>query len=168
MEEEESFEEEEVAQPKVERIDETNPYWIEDDRLKHGQVDFLSGGEIVFWKEMIKKYLLPLEMSEKQKREQKTGLEDYRDVIIFTFLMVNCLYVVGVTVLQAQTSIFLEWTVFSFADVGGQDGILHNITYIAPTTKAISALIQVGNYYKPCISQPTRMSCQTIHNALIG
>ena len=62
---EEDFEEEEdvvesfnakveVEDPASKRNDETSPYWIEDSRLKLGRVDYLSGGEINFWKEMIR------------------------------------------------------------------------------------------------------------------
>ena len=47
-----------------------------------------------------RKYLQPLEMTEQEKRSQKRGLEEYRDVIIFTFLFTNALYIVGVTMLQ--------------------------------------------------------------------
>jgi hypothetical protein len=65
-----------------------------------------------------RKYLLPLEMSDKEKREQKRGLEEYRDVIIFTFLFTNALYVVGVTMLQMQSDIYIKWTLFDFADFG--------------------------------------------------
>ena len=49
----------------VERDDLKNPYWLEDfypdnPELGGGTVDYLPGAEIVFWNEMIKKYLTPL------------------------------------------------------------------------------------------------------------
>ena len=117
--------------PVVERDDETNPYWIEDDRLKLGKVDYLSGGEIHFWKEMIKKYLVPLEMSDKDKRDQKRGLEEYRDGIVFTIVMFNVLYITAITILQTQASVFLKWTWISDLgwDTAGQDGVFHNISF---------------------------------------
>merc|ERR1712126_333762 len=146
-EEEEAYESDEFMDTnvnKIERDDEINPYWIEDERLKTGSVEFLSGGEIVFWKEMIKKYLTPLEMTEKEKREQKRGLEEYRDVIIFTFLFTNSLYIVGVTMLQTQTDIFMDWTLFEQFDVGGLDGIFHNITYKKPETSVLTGSIDIS------------------------
>lgn len=134
MEEEDDEEEAHPAEetPVVERDDETNPYWIEDDRLRLGKVDYLSGGEINFWKEMIKKYLVPLEMSDKDKRDQKRGLEEYRDGIVFTFVMFNVLYITAITILQTQASVFLKWTWISDLgwDTAGQDGVFHNIAFI--------------------------------------
>lgn len=39
-------------------------------------------------------------MDKKQKDEQAAELKNYRDIIIFTFLMVNVFYIVLVTMLQ--------------------------------------------------------------------
>ena len=130
-EEEEDGEAPEEETPVVQRDDETNPYWIEDDRLKLGKVDYLSGGEINFWKEMIKKYLVPLEMSDKDKRDQKRGLEEYRDGIVFTIVMFNVLYITAITILQTQASVFLKWTWISDIgwDTAGQDGVFYNIAF---------------------------------------
>jgi len=119
--------------PVAERDDETNPYWIEDDRLKLGKVDYLSGGEINFWKEMIKKYLVPLEMSDKEKRDQKHGLEEYRDTLVFSMVFFNVLYITAITILQTQASVFLPWTWISdyLGDTAGQDGVYHTIAFVA-------------------------------------
>lgn len=53
-----------------ERRDELiNPYWIEDQDLKKGEVDFLGQSEIQFWKDLIDKYLYPIDAN---KEEQVT------------------------------------------------------------------------------------------------
>ena len=52
---------------KVTRNDELNPYWIEDKDLKKGEIDFLPGAETKFWKDLITKYLTPLQMTKKEK-----------------------------------------------------------------------------------------------------
>lgn len=39
----------------------TNPYWIEDHEFRKGEVDFLSSAEILFWKDLIDKYLYPID-----------------------------------------------------------------------------------------------------------
>ena len=95
-------EEQDNARNREQRDDELDPYWIEDPDLKKGPVDFLKGDEVKFWKDLIDKYLLPLQMTKKQKDEQATELKNYRDKIIFTFLMVNVLYIVSVTMLQVN------------------------------------------------------------------
>lgn len=50
-----------LAEPKIERDDLINPYWIDDKELKRGEVDYLGGAEIQFFKELIEKYLRPLD-----------------------------------------------------------------------------------------------------------
>lgn len=45
----------------------TNPYWIEDPHLKKGEVDFLSSSEIQFWKDLIDKYLYPIDQDKQEE-----------------------------------------------------------------------------------------------------
>ena len=49
-----------------------NPYWIEDRDLGPGQIDYLPGVEVQFWKDLIEKYLEPL-MADKAKEKQKAA-----------------------------------------------------------------------------------------------
>jgi len=44
-----------------------NPYWIDDRDLKGGVVDFLNGTEIAFWKDLIEKYLAPINSDAKKE-----------------------------------------------------------------------------------------------------
>ena len=50
-----------TTEPKEERDDLINPFWIEDRDLGRGEVDYLSGPEIQFWKDLIEKYLYPID-----------------------------------------------------------------------------------------------------------
>jgi chitin synthase len=78
-------EESESSEPKEERDDLINPFWIEDKALGRGEVDYLSGAEVQFWKDLIDKYLYPLDAdSKKQVNIQSTmdlwftaGLPDF-------------------------------------------------------------------------------------------
>lgn len=45
----------------------TNPYWIEDQELKKGEVDFLSSSEIQFWRDLIDKYLYPIDQDKEEQ-----------------------------------------------------------------------------------------------------
>ena len=106
-------EEEEVIQPNY-RNDLENPKWIEDKIFKdkhdydkdNGKVDYLTGEEIDFWKNLISKYLTPFEKKfsrkdfKKKAAETKRELYEYRDSFIFGFLMINCFYIVLITMLQ--------------------------------------------------------------------
>jgi len=49
-----------------------NPEWIDDPDLQNGEVDFLPGVELTFWRDMIDKYLLPLDKDEKKEVWLKT------------------------------------------------------------------------------------------------
>lgn len=58
--------------PKDERDDLVNPYWIEDPDLRKGEVDYLSSAETQFWKDMLDKYLFPID---ENKEEQVYSLQ---------------------------------------------------------------------------------------------
>lgn len=53
--------------PQEERDFLTNPYWIEDPDLKKGEVDYLSSAEILFWKDLIDKYLYPIDQNKDEQ-----------------------------------------------------------------------------------------------------
>ena len=57
----------ESTEPKEERDDLINPFWIEDRDLGRGEVDHLSGVEIQFWKDLIDKYLSPIDADKKRE-----------------------------------------------------------------------------------------------------
>lgn len=63
--------------PRNERDLLTNPYWIEDPDLKKGEVDFLSSTEISFWKDLIDKYLYPID----QDKAEQVGEESFLNIL---------------------------------------------------------------------------------------
>lgn len=44
-----------------------SPYWLQDERMRNGEVDFLSNLEEEFWKDLIGKYLRPIESDEESQ-----------------------------------------------------------------------------------------------------
>jgi hypothetical protein len=44
-----------------------NPYWIEDRDLKKGEVDYISSAESQFWKDLLEKYLHPIDENKEEK-----------------------------------------------------------------------------------------------------
>jgi len=95
---------------------------------------------------MIKKYLLPLEMSDKDKRDQKHGLEEYRDGLVFGFVFFNVLYITAITILQQQAGVFIPWTWISeyLGDTGGEDGVWHNVSFVPSEVVGQSALVRIN------------------------
>jgi len=113
----------------------SSPYWIEDERLGNGKVDFLKATEITFWQNMIKKYLLPFTPSPVEQAKQKKELSEYRDSFIFTFVLINILYITLVIMLQIGVDLKVPWTVFERFDVHGEDGIINEFEYKMPEEK---------------------------------
>lgn len=60
------------AEPKIERNDDINPYWIEDKELKKGPVAFISPNERQFWVELIDKYLYPIDNDKAEQVMSRT------------------------------------------------------------------------------------------------
>ena len=59
-----------------------NPFWLEDKQLGRGAVDYLSGAEVQFWKDLIKQYLHPLDANKAQQVRIHSKLIDVVDLNI--------------------------------------------------------------------------------------
>ena len=144
-EEMESFNEEEQRPPSPPpRIyGEGNPYWIKDlEKLTGKRVKFLKLEEKHFWEQLIKQYLEPFENVYKTPGEFKRvtakttrSLFEYRDSFIFNFLVINCIYVVLITMLRLQSNLKMPWTILTRFNLNGLDGVHYNFTYNAPENK---------------------------------
>ena len=138
--EEEEEEQQEVQEVKPRRDELSSPYWIEDDQLGKGKVDFLKQTEVIFWQNMIKKYLLPFPIpSPIEAAKAKQELADYRDSFIFTFVMINVLYIVGIIMLQFQETMKIDWIIFQSFDVKGEDGLRYAFDYTQPENSGSAA-----------------------------
>lgn len=108
----------------------TNPYWIEDSELKKGEVDFLSSAEIQFWKDLIDKYLYPIDQDKAEQVSKAiiishlqsnddllqariaSDLKDLRNSSVFGFFMINALFVLIVFLLQLnKDSLHVKWPI---------------------------------------------------------
>ncbi|KAI8124665.1 Chitin synthase 8 [Lucilia cuprina] len=108
------------VEPKQERDFLTNPYWIEDPDLRKGEVDFLSSAELQFWKDLIDKYLFPIDNDPVEQARIAKDLKELRDSSVFFFFMVNALFVLIVFLLQLnKDNIHVKWPF----------GVRTNITY---------------------------------------
>ena len=87
-----------------------NPYWIEDRDLLNGKRDFLSGHEDKFWKDLIEKYLTPLDKDEKKEKKNAQDLITLRNKSVFSVFMLNALFVLVVFMLQTEKDMIgIEW-----------------------------------------------------------
>ena len=70
----------------------------------------MSGVEIQFWKDVIEKYLEPLYSDKKKEKKQADDLITLRNQMVFSFFMLNAIFVLVVFMLQQQKQlIFIRW-----------------------------------------------------------
>ncbi|XP_076622965.1 chitin synthase chs-2 [Colletes latitarsis] len=98
-----------------------NPNWLQDKHMQTGKVDFLSTSEEEFWKQLIEKYLHPIEKDVEKQRNIGKGLINIRNECLLKFFTLNIIFVVAIFLLQLNKDILhIQWP---FA-------ILYNITCI--------------------------------------
>ncbi|XP_039764506.1 chitin synthase chs-2 [Pararge aegeria] len=108
------------SMPREKRDELINPYWIEDTDLKKGEVDFMNQSELSFWKDLIDKYLYPIDANKEAEARISRDLKELRDSSVFSFFMVNALFVLIVFLLQLnKDNIHIKWPF----------GVKTNITY---------------------------------------
>lgn len=109
-----------TGEPKEVRNDDINPYWIEDRELKKGPVAFLSANEVQFWKDLLDKYLYPIDEDKNEKARIAKDLKELRNSSVFAFFMINALFVLIVFLLQLNKELLhIKWPF----------GVKTNITY---------------------------------------
>ncbi|XP_011705416.1 PREDICTED: uncharacterized protein LOC105460624 isoform X2 [Wasmannia auropunctata] len=97
-----------------------SPYWLQDERLRRGIVDFLSNDEEEFWKDLIGKYLRPIESDEESQNKITQELMNCRDAYLLKFFMLNALFVLIVFLMQLNKDrLHLQWPL----------GMKYNVTY---------------------------------------
>ncbi|XP_060518963.1 chitin synthase chs-2 isoform X2 [Cylas formicarius] len=106
--------------PQNKRDDLVNPYWIEDPDVGKGEVEFLSSNEMQFWKDLLAKYLFPLDENKEEKARIAADLKELRDQSVFAFFMLNALFVLIVFLLTLKKDyLHIKWPF----------GVKTNITY---------------------------------------
>ncbi|XP_014369973.2 chitin synthase chs-2 isoform X2 [Papilio machaon] len=114
--------------PRERRDDLINPYWIEDPDLKKGEVDFLSQAETQFWKDLIDKYLYPIDANKEEQARIARDLIELRNKSVFAFVMFNALFILIVFLLQLnKDQLHVIWPL----------GVKTNITYIEDTGEVL-------------------------------
>lgn len=87
-------------EPKIQRDDLVNPYWITEKDLKRGPVRYLDNSETQFWQKLIEKYLYPLSHDVSHEAKIKNDLKTLRSNAAFLFFMLNFLWLFIIFLLQ--------------------------------------------------------------------
>ena len=90
-----------IQEPEEVRDELRNPFWIEqDEHIGDGPRRYLKKKEVLFWMEMIDKYLKPLDKDREKEKKDAQGLLDLRNQAVFSFLMINAIWVVSLYLMQ--------------------------------------------------------------------
>ncbi|KAK8746556.1 hypothetical protein OTU49_017078, partial [Cherax quadricarinatus] len=120
--------ESEKSGPKEERDDLVNPYWMEDKALKRGEVDYMPGAEVQFFKDLLEKYLHPLIKNPAEQKKMEGDLKELRNVAVFSFAMMNAIFVIICFLLQLNKDVIhIDWPL----------GVKTNITFIEATSEVL-------------------------------
>ncbi|EDW19044.1 chitin synthase chs-2 [Drosophila mojavensis] len=88
------------------------PGWLNDPLLIDSELGEVSLLEQRFWKDVIRQYLKPLELSKEQKQAMADDLKELRNMIAFAFVMVNAIFVLIVFLLQLKKDyLHLKWPI---------------------------------------------------------
>jgi len=107
----ESQDESEPTEPQEERDDLINPFWVEDSKgLGRGEIDYLSGAEVQFWKDLVDKYLHPIDADSKKQAKIQSDLKELRNKSVFFFCVFNALFVLIVFMLTLhKDTLYIDW-----------------------------------------------------------
>ncbi|KAK7080071.1 chitin synthase I [Halocaridina rubra] len=123
--------ESENSEPKEERDDLVNPYWMEDKDLKRGEVDYLPNAEVQFFKDLIEKYLFPINKDKEAQKKAEIELLELRNKAVFSFSMMNAIFVTGIFLLQQhKDTIHIDWPL----------GYTTNITFEPDTNEVLISM----------------------------
>ena len=77
-----------------------------------GDVKKLKAKEVTFWKELIVKYLKPLEKNAEQEKKVAAGLLELRNSVAFSFVMVNLIWILIIFLLQSnKADLSIPWKI---------------------------------------------------------
>jgi chitin synthase len=66
--------------------------------------------EVTFWQELIVKYLKPLEKDAEKEKQIAAGLKELRNAVVFSFLMINSIWVLTIFLLQENKDLlYIRW-----------------------------------------------------------
>ena len=87
-------------EPKIQRDDLVNPYWIIDKDLGKGPARYLDNNETLFWQKLIEKYLHTIEADTQHENKIINDLKALRNNAAFLFFMLNFLWLFIIFLLQ--------------------------------------------------------------------
>lgn len=86
--------------------------WINDPDVGRGDIKRLKTKELEFWEELIDKYLKPLEKNADQEKKVAAGLKELRNSAVFSFLMINLIWILTIFLLQNnKDTLSIRWPI---------------------------------------------------------
>ena len=110
-----------VEKPKRVRIGGAGePYWMEKNEENLRKCEILAKAKQInlqpdeadFWKDMIAKYLKPLDEDKDQKKRVEEGLRELKNAVSMGFVLINVLWVTAIFMLQTNTEVLgMKWPI---------------------------------------------------------
>ena len=88
------------TEPKLQRDDMVNPFWVTDHDIGAGAVRYMDQSETQFWRKLIEKYLYPIDHDKAHEAKIKRDLKTLRNNAVFLFFMLNFLWLFIIFLLQ--------------------------------------------------------------------
>jgi len=88
------------VEPRPQRDDLINPYWVLDRDIGAGPVRYMEQNETQFWQKLIEKYLYPIDQDKAHEAKIKRDLRTLRNNAVFLFFMLNFLWLFIIFLLQ--------------------------------------------------------------------
>lgn len=90
--------------------DPLNPTWIKDKCLVNRDVDYIDEDESQFWKELIAKYLYPIDANPEKEKHLAQQLMELRNKCVFYFFLLNAIFVLLIFLLELEKdTISVDW-----------------------------------------------------------
>ena len=101
------------------RRDSKDPYWIDEEvdenvrkckTLTKAKRLYMDQEESTFWRDMIDKYLKPLDEDKEQKKKAQEDLKELKNSVSLGFVLINVMWVTAIFMLQANTEVLgMKW-----------------------------------------------------------
>ncbi|XP_078049860.1 LOW QUALITY PROTEIN: chitin synthase chs-2 [Augochlora pura] len=115
-----------------------SPNWLRNEHMQRWKVDFLSTSEEEFWKQLIAKYLHPIETNVEEQKNIAKGLINIRNECLLKFFTINTLFVVAIFLLQINKDVLnFQWPFavkydITFDEVRQQMNITRTYMHLEP------------------------------------
>ena len=80
--------------------DPKNPFWLQEDVISKGKLRLIDNKEGDFWKQMLKRYLHPIDSDKRKEKAQADALKEMRNNVVIGLSMLNVMWTILIFLFQ--------------------------------------------------------------------